>query len=150
SDASRSKVELAVRHIEFRLSLMPRGAVPGSNGRFVVPRRPQRAIQEPNMSFVNDFIDGLSFRGKLLLLGSVGALVIITLAVFGSRSIHSLAGAANVRSGPAANLRQQMMVDMMHDGMKGNVFITLYKTGRDSPAMASGGLDPAVRKELLD
>ena len=102
------------------------------------------------MNMLTKAIDGLSFRIKLLLLTSVSALVICALALFGHHSINELALVANVGGGPAANVRQQMMIDMMHDGMKGNVFMTLFRTQRDSPAMKSGTLDPAVRQELFD
>jgi PAS domain S-box-containing protein len=102
------------------------------------------------MNLLKNRIDGLSFRSKLLLLTSVSALVICALAFFGHHSIRELALIANVRGGPAANVRQVMMIDMMHDGMKGNVFLTLFRTSRDSEAMRSGTLDPAVRQALFD
>ena len=101
------------------------------------------------MAIKSSRLDNLTVRTKLILLGLSAIVVILVLSGAAYRSVEKLRAIADAQVGPAAQLRQQMVIDMMHDGIKGDVYVALYQTSTDYLAGHGGKVDPALKQQVL-
>ncbi len=91
----------------------------------------------------------LSLSRKLIALGLIGVIATAIAGVAGFRGLVQLNGAAEQLAGEVVILRNQMMADMMHDGLRGTAAIARLDAQAGKTRAESGMIEEATENGAL-